>query len=232
MRSRRLVPELMDDPELPEQQHALALRGLARINRATRIDGVFWRAIQAEMRRVKRRPLHLLDVASGGGDLLARLAGRAVRAGLPLCCHACDVSPTALAITRRKWPYGDTVPLNTIQQDVRAPLPRDFDIVTCSLFLHHLTNEDVVTVLKSLKRHCQSLLLIDDLLRTRRGLMLAWIGSRLLSRSHVVHVDAPRSVRAGWTVAEMLDLCQLAGLDSAAISRHWPERFLLRWSPV
>ena len=47
---------------------------------------------------------------------------------------------------------------------------------------------------------------VADLDRTRRGLALAWLGSRVLSRSHIVHFDAIASVRAAFSPREALEL--------------------------
>ena len=71
--------------------------------------------------------------------------------------------------------------------------------------------------------------LVDDLVRGRRGFALAWAGCRLLSGSRVVHHDGPVSVAAAFTPAEAIDLARRAGLDGATVTRHWPERFLLAW---
>jgi hypothetical protein len=60
-------------------------------------------------------------------------------------------------------------------------------------------------------------------------MLLACAGTRLLSRSPVVHVDGPRSVAAAFTPAEALDLAQRAGLTGATVVRRWPCRFLLTW---
>ena len=67
---------------------------------------------------------------------------------------------------------------------------------------------------------------------TRHGRHLVEEGSRLLTRSPIVHVDGPLSVRAAFTVAEARQLAERAGLSGATIRRHWPQRFLLSWWKV
>jgi hypothetical protein len=70
---------------------------------------------------------------------------------------------------------------------------------------------------------------VTDLERSRAGLALAWLGSRVLSRSYVVHHDAPASVRAAFTRAEIAALAREAGLEGATVRRAWPERWTLWW---
>ena len=55
------------------------------------------------------------------------------------------------------------------------------------------------------------------------------MAGHLLTRSPVVRVDAVRSVRAAFTMAEVQAMSLVAGLNGATISRRWPCRYLLAW---
>jgi len=59
---------------------------------------------------------------------------------------------------------------------------------------------------------------------------LALAVPRLLSRSPVVHADAPASARAAWSPAELADLAARAGLAGAKVRRRFPQRMLLTWT--
>jgi hypothetical protein len=74
------------------------------------------------------------------------------------------------------------------------------------------------------------LVLVNDLERGPLGFLLAWLGSHLLTRSHIVHFDGPRSVEGAFTMDEALALAHRAGLRSATIGRRWPCRYLLSWN--
>jgi hypothetical protein len=60
---------------------------------------------------------------------------------------------------------------------------------------------------------------------------LAWMGTRLLSRSWVVHHDGPLSVKGAYTPTEILDLASQAGFRGCLLERSWPERYRLCWRP-
>jgi len=81
-----------------------------------------------------------------------------------------------------------------------------------------------------MKRATRRLVLVSDLRRCRTGFVLAVLASRALTRSHVVHVDALRSVRAAFTIPEFAEIAVTSGLDSATLIRRFPCRFLLEWS--
>jgi len=218
----------MDDPRIDPATHALALRGLARLNAWSRVAETLWpTVVDAAARR--RGSVRLLDVATGSGDVPVRLAQLAARAGLALRVEACDVSETALEAARRRA-EGCGVTLTTHRRDVlREELPGGFDVVVSSLFLHHLTRDEAVHVLRSMRRAaCDGgSVIISDLRRCRSGLVLAWAASRVLSRSSVVHSDSVQSVRAAWTDVELAELARDAGHPSPRIRRVWPFRTLL-----
>lgn len=109
------------------------------------------------------------------------------------------------------------------------PLAKRYDVITISLFLHHLTDTQIVTLLNTLAAHADHLI-ISDLIRSRTGYGLALLGTRLLSGSRIVHVDGLKSVRAALTLPEAQALAAAAGLNNARFERRWPHRFLLTWS--
>jgi len=219
-RERR--PEFMDDPALDPNRHAAALQGLARINALSRSAAAMWPDL-AELAGRTRRPIRVLDLACGGGDVTAALRRRADRAGLAVCVDGCDISPTALAIARRR--HGQEFYRLDV---VRDRLPAGYDAIVCSLFLHHLDDDDAVAVLRK-TAEAADLVLVSDLARSRAGLWLAHLACRVVTRSDVVRFDGPTSVRAAYTPDEAQLLAARAGLEGVIVRRVWPCRFLLTW---
>jgi 2-polyprenyl-3-methyl-5-hydroxy-6-metoxy-1,4-benzoquinol methylase len=232
LRQRRLTPEIMDQPGLDEREHMLALRGLARINAWSGSAGILWPALRDLAQAAGSGGIRVLDIASGAGDVPIRLWKRAQRAGLKLQISGCDRSPAAVrAATERASLAGATVHFFTLDAH-SEPLPNDFDAITCSLFLHHLETGEALDFLKRSAAAARKLVLVNDLARGQLGYALAWFGTRVLSRSRVVHVDGPLSVRAAFTLTEARSLANEAGLDGARVGWRWPFRFLLRWQRV
>jgi 2-polyprenyl-3-methyl-5-hydroxy-6-metoxy-1,4-benzoquinol methylase len=109
--------------------------------------------------------------------------------------------------------------------------PDGFDLVTNSLFLHHLERPEAVRVLENMHGAVRGggLVAISDLRRSAAGWLIAWAGCRALSRSKVVHFDGPVSVRAAWTVAELQGMAREAGMAGVRVERAWPWRMMLVW---
>jgi 2-polyprenyl-3-methyl-5-hydroxy-6-metoxy-1,4-benzoquinol methylase len=227
---RQRRPEIMDRPDLDPAKHAAALEGLGRINRLSRSGAVLWSAVERLARQRGGMPLRVLDLASGGGDIAVSLARRAARAGLDVQISGCDVSPIAVRFAGQHA-EAERVDVRFFEYDALAgDLPGGYDVLTSTLFLHHLDDPEAVGLLRRMREAAGRAVLVDDLVRNRWGLALAWAGCRLLTRSEVVHHDGPASVSAAFTPGEVLDLARQAGLEGASLTRHWPQRFLLAWS--
>jgi 2-polyprenyl-3-methyl-5-hydroxy-6-metoxy-1,4-benzoquinol methylase len=218
----------MDQPGLDRDRHFQALRGLERINFWSRSAAIVWPPL-AEAARRSSRQLRVLDVATGAGDLPICLWHWARRAGIALHFDGCDLSPDAVAYARqRAATQGAGVSFFTC--DALGPsLPGGYDIVLSSLFLHHLEEEQAVQLLRRLAEAAKRMVLVNDLVRSGAGLLLAYVGTRMLSRSLIVHTDGPRSVEGAFTPPEARALARRAGLVGATVEPRWPFRFLLRW---
>ena len=225
---RRRQAELMDDPALDPSRHAQALRALRRINRVSFTADRVW----LEVRRVHARldrPIRVLDLACGGGDVLLDVARRARKAAVPVELHGADVSPVAVQQARRQAAREAAV--DVFELDVLShPIPSGYDLITTSLFLHHLERNEAVDLLRRMADATESSLLVQDLRRTQLGYVFAWVGLHTLTSSDVARVDGLISVRSAFTTREVDDMCGDAGLAEAEVGRGWPQRFVIRWA--
>ncbi len=220
----------MDQPDLDPKRHVHALQGLARINWISSSDRILWGPLQALAKRHPGRPLRVLDIATGGGDVPIRLWRRVQRSGLNIELHAADISPVALDYARGKAEEAGADIQFSRLDILNNPLPDDYDVLMSSLFLHHLSTDEALVLLTRMGQATRRMVLVNDLLRSRVGYTAAWLGTRALSTSKVVHFDGPLSVEAAFTMAEARALADQAGLLGARMSWRWPWRFLLEWS--
>lgn len=225
---RHQVPEWMDSPDLDADLHRAALRGLGRINKISRVARLLWG--QIEKLAGPGQPLTVLDVGSGGGDTAIALGRLAEQSGRQVSVEGMDVSPLAVEFANqaaREWGVSN---VRFQQGNILADaLPDRYDVVTCSLFLHHFADDEARQVLTAMREAAQRAVLVDDLCRSRLGYSLAWIGCRIFSRSPVVHYDGPASVAGAYTPEEARQLAEASGMADVSIRRHWPQRFLMTW---
>lgn len=221
------VDEWMDAPDLSEDRHRVALAGLRRLNRLSGISRtLFRRLVRLAATMPAGRPLRVLDVASGGGDLPIDWLRMAARRGLPLAVTALDRSELALK-TAAEAAREAGVELGTVRRDcLRDGLPSGFDVVTSSLFMHHLDPPEVSRLIHEMWRVSNRAILICDLERSRTNLALIAAAARVVTRSDVVHFDASASVRAAYTREEFATLLHQTLCFSVPVRRSIPCRFL------
>ncbi len=228
LRDRRLQPELMDQPGIDPAVHAAALRGLDRINVASRTAPSLWRAIQRTTGVRPGDPLRILDVACGGGDVARGLWKWGRRDGVAIAVHGLDISQTAVERAISNTPEASAVTY-AVADALRGPLPVGFDVITCTLFLHHLRDHEAVELLRRMADSAGRAMVVSDLRRSVAGYWLAHAACQTLTRSPIVHVDGPRSVEGAFTIDEFRLLAAEAGLGGMHIGRQWPQRFLAVW---
>lgn len=227
--TRHLEPELMDSPDLDAARFLGSLNGLRRVNRVTRSARILWPDLLEAARADRSRPLRVLDVACGGGDVAIDLARKARRAGEPMQIEGCDIQPLAVRhAEQRAGEEGVDVRFFSLDA-VRDPLPEGYDVIVSSLFLHHLEGGDAVDFLRQSAAAVRNRLLVHDLVRSAGGYWLAALGVRVLLCNDVCHVDGPSSVANAFTVDEVRGLAASAGLRQVTVERRFPFRFLLRW---
>jgi SAM-dependent methyltransferase len=227
---RRRRAELLDRPGLEMAKRAHALFGLARINRVSLSAAMYWPELRRLAQTCPGRPLRVLDLASGGGDVPIALALRAMRSGLAMHFEGCDKSRDAMRFASdRAAARGAAIRFSRLDV-IEDEVPPGFDVIISSLFLHHLGGAEAVGLLQRMKRAAGESIMINDLLRGPFEYAMAWAGCHLLSRSPIVGHDGPVSVSAAFTIREVRELARQAGLDGVKLTRRWPGRFLLSWS--
>ncbi|TWU51166.1 methyltransferase domain-containing protein [Rubripirellula reticaptiva] len=228
---RDLRPEWMDDPAIDPLEHAQALAGLARLNRYTGVASLMYRYVRRLTKNrllsaTTPRPLKVLDVASGGGDVPIAWARQAKRDGVDLQITMLDISPVAIE-QQQRLARARGVNVTSIQMNcLTEPLPTGFDLVTNSLFMHHLEVADAINLLRQMRAATDNAILVCDLERSRLNVGLVAFASRVLSRSKVVHHDGPQSVRGSFTRNEFADLGQYAMGTPIQMHRALPCRFI------
>ena len=210
---RRPSLELLDTDAGSPQEVAGSLRDLRWFNRWFGGITTSFEMIQTVARRNNAAQLSLLEVAAGEGYLQKIVADKARAAGTELNIILLDRASTHL-------------PKNGLMPKVAADalhLPfgdARFDIVSSSLFVHHLSPQQVVGFIREALRVCRTAVLVHDLVRSSLHLAWAYAGVPLY-RSRLTRNDAPASVRQAYTADEMHGFCREAGAANVEIQRHF-----------
>lgn len=208
---RVIARELMDDPV----DSIVELEGnLADIEFANRMLGGITPVLR-EVRRCAARSL--LDVCCGSGDVARACAYDARRRGVQLRVTVLDRSDQMLAIARSRAPAGAA--LTFVAGDAMALPFADgaFDVVTCTLALHHFEPEPARALLRELRRVARVMPVLCDLRRSAPAYVATLLWSRLFSRNRLTRHDAPLSVRRAYTRREARALAVAAGWNAPRV---------------
>ena len=162
----------------------------------------------------------ILDLATGSGDVPRAILAWADRNSRPLTMTVSDASPAILAEARRT--LAEVPAVTFALHDARdVPLPdRSFDIVLCSLALHHFPPPDAVRVLREMDRLSSAGFIVNDVRRCLPGYAAAWAASRLATRNRLTRHDMPLSVLRAYTPGELRALLNEAGVTRAVVTTH------------
>jgi SAM-dependent methyltransferase len=166
------------------------------------------------------RPAEILDLATGGGDIPRALVTWADRQSRLLQVTATDRSPEILAEARRT--LGSVPGVTFTICDARAvPMPeRSFDVVLCSLALHHFAPGEAVQVLREMDRLSRIGFILNDIRRCHAGYVAAWAASRIATRNRLTRHDMPLSVLRAYTPDELRALLRQADILDATVTTH------------
>lgn len=206
--------ELMDRPLDAPDELAHNLADIAFANRW--FGGVA--PIRREVRRSAARTI--LDVGSGSGDVPLALVRDGRRRGVEVRATCLDRSAAMLEIARRHCAGEERVSFVCAEGE-RLPFgDAAFDVVTCTLALHHFEPPAARELLRELRRVARLTPIVGDLVRSQLAFAVTWLYARTTTRNRLTRHDAPLSVRRAYEPAEALALARDAGWRAPSVRRE------------
>lgn len=201
-------PELMDRPQPVTAELASDLHNLRQLNRHF---GSY--ALIAHFLRRWIQPgaqLHVLDLATGSGDIPRLVVDYARKVGATVTVDAVDQQSSTLEIARglsAEYPEIDFKQADVLSFGEDG----QYDIVLCSLALHHFDETAAVRLLERCQDLSRKFVLVSDL---RRG-FLATVGVYLLTaliyRDPMTRKDGRTSAARAFSFREFGSLAERAG---------------------
>ena len=219
----------MDDLEGTGPDWHQALRELKVINTYLGGNKVSIQGLKQLLKKapVRPEPLIVADIGCGGGDMLQLLADWGRKNRVPMRLYGIDANPHIIAYAKRNtaaYPEIDYLAADIFSEEFTK---QQFDIVNCTLFTHHFSDEQLVRMLRSLLRQARLGLVINDLHRHPLAYYSIKLLTRLASRSHMVKHDAPVSVLRSFLRKDWQRILQSAGVQHYRIRWKWAFRWML-----
>ena len=230
--SPRELPELMDG-DCSYEDFRDCLRSLEQVNRwlLGYRPTLAWLSGLSRLPRGLQVPVHIVDVGSGGGDLLRQIAGWARKRGIAVQLTGIDLNPHAARAAAESTPK--ELGISWVTGDALAYRPEQpVDVVVNSLMAHHLEDEEIVALLRWLEATARTGWFINDLERSERSCrMFGWL-AELAGWHRFVQHDGPVSFRRAFRDEDWVRLMAAAEISREAVTlEHWrPGRLCVgRW---
>jgi 2-polyprenyl-3-methyl-5-hydroxy-6-metoxy-1,4-benzoquinol methylase len=200
--------ELMDRPQPVSAELERDLLNIRRFNRYFGSYRLVLRFVRRWIRAGDR--VRIVDLATGSGDIPRLIVDLAREIGATVEIVALDRQSATLEIAKKlSAGYPE---ISYLEENLLEWQPSErYDIVLCSLVLHHFSDNDAVRALRRCRELAQRFVLVSDL---RRG-WLASVGVYLLTalifREPMTKFDARLSAARAFSFAELGELARKAG---------------------
>jgi 2-polyprenyl-3-methyl-5-hydroxy-6-metoxy-1,4-benzoquinol methylase len=222
--SRSYQKELLDRDDIPFDAIERNMRELDIINtwlgghRIT-LDGLKY-LLQ------NRKKIIICEVGCGGGDNLVAIEKWCKKKNICAEFIGIDINPHCIAVAKSKFKDSNS---RFIASDFRLVefKQEKTDIIFSSLFCHHFTNDELISMLGWMQNNSTVGFFINDLHRHVLAYYSISLLTRIFSRSWLVRHDAPLSVLRGFIRKEWMSLLEQAGIPSKSIEWKWAFRWLI-----
>jgi SAM-dependent methyltransferase len=222
---RTLLPEKMDEPNVPVHETQQALRELEIINRWLGGYAVILNALgQLEW---NSKPVTIMDLGCGGGDLLRAIAKWAGKKQRVVNLIGVDWNPVMTDYARQHSKDFPNIHFETMSVFDDRLMRLKADVVMNSLFCHHFGNTELVMLIRRMNELASRAVIVNDIHRHWFAYYSIKAITAMFSRTFLVKYDAPLSVARSLTRKEWEDILAKAGIENYRLRWMWAWRWQL-----
>jgi 2-polyprenyl-3-methyl-5-hydroxy-6-metoxy-1,4-benzoquinol methylase len=208
---RSFDPAVLEMMDRPQPVSAELERDLERIRQLNRWFGSYRLVLGFVDRWIKPGArMRVVDLATGSGDIPRLIVDYARKIGAQVDIDAIDQQAATLEVAKKlsaDYPEISYRETNILEWNPVEP----YDIVLCTLALHHFSDEDAVSALRRCRELSRKFVLVSDL---RRGFLLrvgVYLLTELIFREPMTRFDARLSAERAFSFSEMRELAVRAG---------------------
>jgi ubiquinone/menaquinone biosynthesis C-methylase UbiE len=202
--------EMLDADGWSAEEVACALGAIRRVNLLYGGDRMHKRLFRRVADCMAQNKMSILEVASARGEVVQAAARMLQKRSVTVTVSLLERSAMHLP-EAGDWDSSLPKPGLLVGDALDIPLPdRSVDVVSCCLFLHHLSAEQAAAFLKEALRVACVAVLVNDVERTRMNYLLSRMYS-LVDPSVLSQHDGPTSVRQAYTYEELRGLLRNTG---------------------
>ena len=223
---RSAEKELLDETNIQQDLLFKNLRELDILNRNTGGHAITLKGVK-QLITDHSKTYHIADLGCGSGDSLRAIADWARENNFNVQLTGVDMNADVIEYLKK---HCSTFPeITGISADYQEFLDRNisFDIVHCSLFCHHLNDDELIRLFTYFNKKVTTGFVVNDLQRNWLAYYSAWFFTRLLNGTILAKNDGPVSVLRAFKTSELRHLLEKANIRSYTIQKERLFRFLV-----
>lgn len=227
LKTRSLKPERIDTGDYTPEEYERFLHEIRFINRFTGDSRALRKTLLREIEKRELKEFSVLDVGAGSGELLRTIAGFAQRSNRKAHLSGLEINERSAAAILEE--SGDFKEISSLRGDaLKLPFADNaFDYAICSLFTHHLPDEDVISSLTEMNRVSRRKIFVIDLHRHALAYISYKAFCSVFRISPLVRQDGSLSILKSFKPRELENLALKAGLRDIVVRKIFPFRIVL-----
>ena len=227
LKKRSYQQEILDGDAIPFSDIALNMRELNTINTLLGGHKITLEGVKNILLKITvAQPLTICEIGCGGGDNLNAINNWCVKNNIKVNFIGIDIKPACIEYARQQYPDMPCKWITSAYEEVCFGKNKPV-IIFSSLFCHHFTTVQLVSMLQWMKQHAAGGFFINDLQRHWLAYYSIKILTQLFSKSYLVKNDAPLSVARSFVLADWQQYLKAAFIQQYSIHWKWAFRYLI-----
>lgn len=225
---RSTLPELMDDPLLPEADLQLALKDIALVNKYLGGNQISINALEKLiLAHPEKKEWKVVDVGCGDGEVLRQVVGYFRKRSYKITFLGIDINEKSIQHARIKSEGYDNLSFNL--QDILTIDEYTFecDVILCTLTMHHFSDEQLLVFIEKFKKLASIGVIVNDLHRSKIAYHLFQLFSAIFMKSMIAKYDGRISIARSFKKKELETYSKILALNDYSI--HWKWAFRYVW---
>jgi len=200
--------------------HSITIQGVKTLLDKTKTNGKD--SLKTAQHHLSSKMI-ICEIGCGGGDNLAAIhrafpGNKYHYIGIDIKKECIDTAINQYPGLNAEWVVSDFKKYHFDQKP---------SVIFSSLFCHHFSNEEIISMLQWMKKRATKGFVINDLHRNVIAYYsIKWL-TTIFSKSYLVKNDAPISVKRGFRKSEWIQLLNAAGIKRFTVKWKWAFRHLV-----
>jgi 2-polyprenyl-3-methyl-5-hydroxy-6-metoxy-1,4-benzoquinol methylase len=215
----------MDDFSLQGEELRVALDQIARINQLLGGNKVTLEGIKKVIPSNKTETITIADIGCGNGDMLRMLSDFAQKNKLDFKLIGIDANEFTINYAKKlsvAYPNIDYQCVDIFSEDFKT---LKFDIILCTLTLHHFTNEQILNIITTFRDNAKTGIIINDLHRSKLAYRLFELICFIFKLNRMSRQDGLISILRGFKKNELEEFSKKLNLKNYNINWKWAFRY-------